>query len=372
MCRFKKIGTVNIKIGTTIFLYSLLVTAAFIAVLYVFQYSAGSNLKARTSEGIYLLNTQEMEQIYSEGGAFLTPAKVTAVAEYNNSYFDQIFSHLIPIAAVFCLFLLLSSGVLWAILKQIQNKNTLQLVGKLNTIADDNSFITDNPALEAAYENIKAKFSDNLNDYKRLNSYLSHEQKNAIAILRTNLELNENTTYLSNLDYISDSIDDVLTLSETAEVNPKATVDVSLVCAAVCDSYRKLSDNITFHFNEDDNTEILAKERWIYRAIANLLHNAVKYGNNKPIEVSVKTKYTSVIITVKDHGIGIGKDKQEKIFNHRYRINELNKDGYGIGLSLVSHVCDLCGGFAMVESEADEGSIFYLSFPQRNIGVNIQ
>ncbi|HEY5590388.1 MAG TPA: HAMP domain-containing sensor histidine kinase [Paludibacter sp.] len=372
MWKFRKIGAINIKIGIAILLYSLFVTAAFIAVLYIFQYSAGSSSLAPASQGIYTLNEKDLEQIYIEGGTVLTPANVTAAAEYNNNYLNQIFSNLFPIAIAFCLFLLVSSGVLWAILKQIQNKNTLQLVGKLNTIADDSSFITDNPALETAYENIKAKFSDHLNDYKRLNSYLSHEQKNAIAILRTNLELNENTTYLSNLDYISHSIDDVLTLSETAEMNSKATVDVSLVCAAVCDSYLKLSDNITFDFNEDDNTEILAKERWIYRAIANLLDNAIKYGNNNPIEVTVKTKYNSVIIIVKDHGIGISKDKQEKIFNHRYRINELNKDGYGIGLSLVSHVCDLCGGFAMVESEVSEGSTFYLSFPQRNIRVNTQ
>jgi len=372
MQKFKKIGAINIKIGTVILLYSLFVTAAFITVLCVFQYSAASSSQESATQGIYTLNETEMAQIYSEGGTLLTPVDITVIADYNNNYLNQIFSNLIPIAVVFCAFLFLSSGVLWAILKQIQNKNTLQLVGKLNTIADDNSLITDNPALEAAYENIKAKFSDHLNDYKRLNSYLSHEQKNAIAILRTNLELNENTTYLANLDYISDSIDDVLTLSETAEMNSKATVDVSLVCAAVCDSYLKLSKNITFQFNEDDNTEILAKERWIYRAIANLIDNAVKYGNNNAIEVTVKAKNNSVIITVKDYGIGISSDKQDKIFNHRYRISELNKDGYGIGLSLVSHVCDLCGGFAMVESEVNEGSTFFLSFPQKNIRVNIQ
>ena len=143
-----------------------------------------------------------------------------------------------------------------------------------------------------------------------------------------------------------------------------ATVDVALVCAEVCDSYCKLSRQITFHFDENENTEIIAKERWIYRSIANLLSNAVKYGQNKPIEVSVKSKNNSVIIIVKDHGIGMSEDAQEKIFNNRYRVNELNKDGYGIGLSLVSHVCDLCGGFATVDSELGKGSTFYISFPQ--------
>ena len=239
---------INMKIGAAILIYSFLITAAFVAVICLFQYSAGSSLQtpANSITGIYTLDSAEMENVYLGGIIVLKPAGVTVASEYNNNYLTQIFSNLIPISTAFCVFIILSSVLLWQILKHIQNKNTLGLVGQLNTITDNDSFVPDNPALLKAYENIKAKFSDNLNDYKRLNSYLSHEQKNAIAILRTNLELNENTTYLSNLDYISDSIDDVLTLSETAEMSPKATVDVSLVCAAVCDSYRKLSDNITF------------------------------------------------------------------------------------------------------------------------------
>ncbi|MFA7725138.1 MAG: HAMP domain-containing sensor histidine kinase [Candidatus Izemoplasmatales bacterium] len=369
-----KIQKINLKIGTAIFLYSLLVTIAFIAVLFFLQYSAGSSVGSQSNsvKGIYFLDNNEMQYIYSGQYILVTPTEVTTVNEYNTNFLSQIFANIFPVSVIFCLLLFLLSVLLWIILKRMQNKNMLQIVHKLNAIADDSSLITDNPALESAYENIRAKFSDYLNDYKRLNSYLSHEQKNAIAILRTNLELNENTTYLANLDYISDSIDDVLTLSETTEMNSKATVDVSLVCAAVCDSYLKLTKNITFQFIEDGNTEIFAKERWIYRAIANLLDNAVKYGNNNAIEVTVKTKNNSVIVSVKDHGIGISSDKQDKIFNHRYRINELNKDGYGIGLSLVSHVCDLCGGFAMVESEENKGSTFYLSFPQKNSQVNIQ
>ena len=104
----------------------------------------------------------------------------------------------------------------------------------------------------------------------------------------------------------------------------------------------------------------------IYRAICNLLDNAIKYGEDKPIEINVKNKNNSIIISVHDNGIGIPQELQDKIFNHRYRINELNKDGYGIGLSLVSHVCDLCSGFVWVESEKNKGSTFYLSFPEMN------
>jgi signal transduction histidine kinase len=141
---------------------------------------------------------------------------------------------------------------------------------------------------------------------------------------------------------------------------------VSLICALVCDTYKKIYENIYFEFDDDGNTTILAKERWIYRAISNLVDNAVKYGEGKPIYISIKNKNNSVIVTVKDNGIGIDRNSIGKIFDNKYRINELNKDGYGIGLSLVSHVCDLCEGFVMVESELNEGSCFYLSFSEYN------
>ncbi len=68
MQKFKKIGAINIKIGTVILLYSLFVTAAFITVLCVFQYSAASSSQESATQGIYTLNETEMAQIYSEGG----------------------------------------------------------------------------------------------------------------------------------------------------------------------------------------------------------------------------------------------------------------------------------------------------------------
>lgn len=179
------------------------------------------------------------------------------------------------------------------------------------------------------------------------------------------MELSGNTEGLEKLDDIANGIDDILTLSENVDTAPQTIVDVAVVCAEVFDSYKRTAPNLNFDFDEDDDTEILAKSRWIYRAIANLLDNAVKYGEDKPILLSVKAKNGSVIVTVKDNGIGIDEDKQEMIFGNRYRINELNQDGYRIGLSLVSHVCDLCGGFITVDSEPGKGSAFYLSFPQK-------
>lgn len=370
----RKIKTPNIKIGLLIFSFSFIITIAFVGMFVLlsggFSQSGTVNIWAmpvNTGKNIFTftMGSEDAELFLSQGYYTLTPENVGSIETYNQNYLQYVIIQILPYAVGFCFLIFALSLGLWFVLKRVQAKNNLLVVEQLNNIQNIDAFASDNLDLIHAYESIKQKFDDNLKDYQRLNSYLSHEQKNAIAILRTRLELAEQTEYLASLDLISESIDDVLTLSETKETVTSAPVDVALVCASVCDNYRVLQNNITFTFDESENTEILAKERWIYRAVANLVSNAVKYGKGNPIEISVRCNYNSVIISVKDKGIGIAKEDREKIFNHRYRINELKKDGYGIGLSLVSHVCDLCGGFAFVESEVDVGSTFYLSFPQK-------
>lgn len=371
----RKMKTSAMKIGAIIFLFSLIITGAFAAMLSVFSggftelsvTAIGTVTVPAQRQNIYTLTLSEedAQQLFVHGTYSLNPESLVPIDSYNQSYLEYLMTRIMPYALCFCAGLFALSLGLWAVLKRVQAKSDMLVVNQLRNIEDMDSFSADDPALLQAYESIKQKFEDNLRDYQRLNSYLSHEQKNAIAILRTRLELAGHQEYLSGLDAISESIDDVLTLSETRDTAAKAPVDVALVCAAVCDSYKAMQDTISFTFDEDADTQIIAKERWIYRAVANLVSNAVKYGEGKSIEVKVESKKGSVIVTVKDQGVGISPEDQEKIFSHRYRINELNKDGYGIGLSLVSHVCDLCGGFATVESKLGAGSTFYLSFPQK-------
>lgn len=53
----------------------------------------------------------------------------------------------------------------------------------------------------------------------------------------------------------------------------------------------------------------------IEQAIANLLTNAMKYGAGKPVEISVRSEGPSAKLTVRDKGMGIAKDNQDRIFD---------------------------------------------------------
>lgn len=291
-------------------------------------------------------------------------SNMVELKDIGKAYLSSGFKDILLVVSIFFLILILSSFLLWVFLSRLHNSEIKEIVENLNTLEEGFDPYSVSKSFGLAYENIKEQFKENLEDYKRLNSYLSHEQKNAISVLRTNLEIDGSDEYIKLLDDITDSIDDILTLSDSKEDEKMTEVDVSLVCANVCDTYRKSYKNIEFDFDFEKSTTILGKERWIYRAVTNLVTNSIKYGRGSLINVSVKNINKSVIIEVKDKGIGMDKKSIEKIFNDKYRINSLNKDGYGIGLSLVSHVCDLCNGIVVVDSEIDKGSCFYLSFSE--------
>ncbi|MBW6410999.1 sensor histidine kinase [Clostridium weizhouense] len=365
MCR------VNLKSGVVIIIYSLLLSLVIGLGMYSIKGSF-NNLEGKVNQNNVKVimfkndvNNQD-DSIYGSLNENEFPPqnfnKVVRIDEIGKVYLNSGFKDILIMVILFFTIFIIASFLLWVTLNKIHNKEIENIVKKLNTIDDDFNPYLVSKSFGIAYENIKEKFKQNLEDYKKLNSYLSHEQKNAIAILRTNLEVDENKKYIKLLDNITNSIDDILTLSDLKSGDEMVLVDVSLVCANICDTYRKAYKNIEFDF--DDNTTILAKERWIYRAVSNLIDNAVKYGGDNPIKVSVKNRYNSVVIEVKDNGIGMDKNFIEKIFNNKYRINDLNKDGYGIGLSLVSHVCDLCNGVVLVDSEINKGSCFYLSFSE--------
>lgn len=353
----------NAKAGIIILLFSGLITCVFAGAMLWLE--AKANQTENGKGGVYVLSSQEYADAILSGGKLqINAGNLMGTTQYEAELSKRFIENLFPVAVMIFLILLILSVSLWVVLKHMQMNRTLRIAQELN---DSTTEIvpSDEPALAAAYAKLKEKFDDQLNDFKRLSAYLTHEQKNQVAILRTRMELSGNTDGLERLDDIADSIDDILTLSENNNQDTLAIVDVSVICAEVFDSYKRTTDNLFFEFDGNDDTEIFAKPRWIYRAVSNLLDNAIKYGEGKPIILSVKEKNGSVIVEVCDHGIGISADKQEMIFRENYRVNELNKDGYGIGLSLVAHVCDLCGGFTTVYSELHKGSVFYMSFPQK-------
>lgn len=357
----------NNKIVIIIVSFSLLITLVFVSIVILFQ----SSLKETNTVNskFYSLSNEEMMSYFTkwDGEIKFNPSQIIDINLYNEQTLHEKNKILLSLSIFFLITMVLSSFLLWFAIRSMLIKQSEEFTRSIKNIETDVQPLSEDKIFHATYMELKNKYNDYLTDYKRLNSYLSHEQKNCLAILKISLEQKKDLENVKQIDHIISNIDDILTLSDTAN-GEFEQVDVTLICASVCDEYQKIQDNIYFDF-PDSETIILAKNRWIYRAISNLLNNAVKYGNGNDIFVSVKKTCNSIIVTIKDHGIGIAHDQQELIFKNRYRIRELKKDGYGIGLSLVSYVCDLCGGFITLESEPNKGATFYLAFPLCNTHV---
>jgi signal transduction histidine kinase len=103
------------------------------------------------------------------------------------------------------------------------------------------------------------------------------------------------------------------------------------------------------------------------QAFHNLLDNAVSYsGEARRIHVSIGRENGSIVVSVRDFGIGIPRDEQEKIFDRFHRVGTgLVHDvrGSGLGLSIVHHVAAAHGGRVTVESEPGRGSTFTIHLP---------
>jgi signal transduction histidine kinase len=102
----------------------------------------------------------------------------------------------------------------------------------------------------------------------------------------------------------------------------------------------------------------------IEQAIINLVSNAIKYGNNKPITITATSNGNRVKIIVKDQGIGIPAEQQKKIYNLFERaVSSRNYQGLGVGLYITYQIVKAHKGKIQLQSQPDKGSTFTVELP---------
>lgn len=101
------------------------------------------------------------------------------------------------------------------------------------------------------------------------------------------------------------------------------------------------------------------------QVVTNLVSNAIKYGNGQPVEVMLDERDDAAVLVVRDHGIGISPESQERIFERFERGAGVNiTSGLGLGLWIARQMVEAHGGKIAVDSTPGAGATFTVTLPR--------
>lgn len=167
-------------------------------------------------------------------------------------------------------------------------------------------------------------------------------------------------------------IDDIIRLSQLDAGAEMPLEEVSLralseeVCETLSDAAK--AKDISLEVIGDDGV-INGVRRLLYEIVYNLCDNAVKYSNQGGwVKVSVTQQSSEVTLCVRDNGIGIPPEHQEKVFERFYRVDKSHSKqsgGTGLGLSIVKHAVQYHNGKITMESEPNKGTAISVRFEKQ-------
>jgi PAS domain S-box-containing protein len=146
---------------------------------------------------------------------------------------------------------------------------------------------------------------------------------------------------------------------------PLEAVDLSKLLPGLIETYPNLQPDQAEIRLENKLPVVMGNESLLTQCFSNLLGNAVKFvppGVRPRINVRVESNNGMARISIKDNGIGIAKHAQTRLFGMFQKLDN-QYEGTGIGLAIVRKVTERMGGKVGVESEAGQGSRFWVDLP---------
>ena len=240
--------------------------------------------------------------------------------------------------------------------------------------------------LTSSFNEMLARLDNAFSTQKQFSANAAHELRTPLAVLQTNLEVFEKKQEPEMVEYqqlftmikeqtarLSQLVGTLLDMTNLKSVPRTDQVSLEeLVDEVFCDLDPVAEKaGISIHFDDsssqDSHTDVTGSYVLLYRAVYNLVENAIKYNRpNGSVTVSVKEKNSQVMILVKDTGIGISPENQKKIFDPFFRVDKSRSramGGAGLGLALVDSIAREHGGSVKVLESNEKGSIIALMLP---------
>lgn len=168
-------------------------------------------------------------------------------------------------------------------------------------------------------------------------------------------------------------IEDIIKLSNLDEGAVELTSETVDLYVTAENTVRSLlpaakKANVTLSLN-GENAEIYGIPQLLTAVVYNLCDNAIKYNKDGgTVFVNVKNNAENIVLSVRDTGIGIPKEQQERIFERFYRVDKSHSKevgGTGLGLSIVKHAAKLHDAKITLESEVGKGTEITVIFPKK-------
>jgi hypothetical protein len=252
-------------------------------------------------------------------------------------------------------------------IEDIQAKNLKHLV-----VADHSSIEIEQ--LTNAFNEMLERLSNTFRAQRQFSANAAHELRTPLAVMRTKLEVFEKNKKPSDTDYqetvnmirmqtsrLSHVIDILLEMTDLQSAQKQDHISLADMAEEVICDLTALADKKDITISQNPGTaEIIGNDTLVYRAIYNLVENAIKYNNiGGKVTVSIKedSEYASVII--RDNGPGIKQEDWQHIFEPFFRIDKSRSrdmGGAGLGLALVKEIARQHGGDVYVVQSSKNGT----------------
>jgi heavy metal sensor kinase len=177
--------------------------------------------------------------------------------------------------------------------------------------------------------------------------------------------------FIEQFDRLNQMINDLILLSKSdaTQVELKmAPLRLDLLIKDICNLFQVLAEQnkITLEVGTLPEVMAMGDKMRLQQLFTDLIDNAIKFTPEGTVHITMEKNQEVVLIKIRDTGIGIPKEEQERIFKRFYRVDKSRSretGGVGLGLSIAEWIAHAHHGKIEVESELNQGSTFILYLP---------
>lgn len=262
-------------------------------------------------------------------------------------------------------------------IEDIQAKNLKEPI-----LSKSNS--TEIERLTLAFNRLLLRLEETFATQRQFSANAAHELRTPLAVMSTKFEVFEKNKNPDEADYkeaigmarsqtdrLSHVIDILLEMTELQSAPKSDSISLSEITEEViCDLVAVAEKKSISLVQDDGDARLTGSDTLVYRAIYNLIENAIKYnkeGGKVSVAITEDESFAKVIIT--DTGSGIAKEDWDRIFEPFFRVDKSRSrsmGGAGLGLALVKEIAVRHGGDVKVIESSNKGSSIELSLSKNN------